>query len=96
MTYYNVNFPDTKAEEIKGARTGYMGRGRWVKEFKLIEPDNGSGESTYKMIGDFVSESCNTGEADHILTDNNYISIVPHTLDSTDYAQLKILDGIDF
>ena len=96
MTYYNVNFPDTKAEEIKGARTGYMGRGRWVKEFKLIEPDNGSGESTYKMIGDFVSESCNTDEADHILTDNNYISIVPHTLDSTDYAQLKILDGIDF
>ena len=48
------------------------------------------------MTGDFVSESCNTDEADHILTDNNYISIVPHTLDSTDYAQLKILDGIDF
>ena len=69
---------------------------RNIKEFKLIEPDNGSGESTYRMIGDFVSESCNTGEADHILTDNNYISIVPHTLDSTDYAQLKILDGIDF
>lgn len=96
MTYYNVNFPDAKADDIQGTKTGYMGRGRWVKEFKLIEPDNGSGESTYKMIGDFVSESCNTGEADHILTDNNYISIVPHTLDSTDYAQLKILDGIDF
>lgn len=96
MTYYNVNFPDARPEEIKGTRTGYMGRGRWVKEFKVVEPDNGSGESSYKMIGDFVSESNNTNEADHILTEANYVSIVPHTLDSTDYSQLRLLDSIDF
>ncbi|MGN0190872.1 MAG: 5'/3'-nucleotidase SurE [Candidatus Cryptobacteroides sp.] len=96
MTYYNVNFPDTGAGNIKGARTGYMGRGHWVREFKVVEPDNGRGESAYRMIGDFISECSNTPEADHLLTENNYISIVPHTLDSTDYAQLKLLDGIDF
>ena len=96
MTYYNINFPDAKAENILGAKTGYMGRGRWVKEFKTVEPDNGNGESYYKMIGDFVSEISNTGEADHLITDHNLISIVPHTLDSTDYAQLKLLDSIDF
>ena len=32
--YYNVNFPDIPADEIKGLRTGYQGMGRWIKEFK--------------------------------------------------------------
>lgn len=32
--YYNVNFPDISAEEIKGVRIGYQGLGRWVREFK--------------------------------------------------------------
>lgn len=32
--YYNVNFPDIPAEEIKGVRTGVQGMGRWIKEFK--------------------------------------------------------------
>lgn len=32
--YYNVNFPDMPASEIKGTRTGVQGMGRWIKEFK--------------------------------------------------------------
>ena len=32
--YYNVNFPDIPAEEIKGIRIGYQGLGKWIKEFK--------------------------------------------------------------
>ena len=32
--YYNVNFPDIPANEIKGVKTGYQGLGRWVREFK--------------------------------------------------------------
>lgn len=32
--YYNVNFPDIPADEIKGAKVGYQGRGRWIKEYK--------------------------------------------------------------
>lgn len=32
--YYNVNFPDIPASEIKGVRVGYQGKGRWVREFK--------------------------------------------------------------
>lgn len=32
--YYNVNFPDIPAADIKGIRTGSQGRGRWIKEFK--------------------------------------------------------------
>lgn len=32
--YYNVNFPDIPADQIKGVRTGSQGMGRWIKEFK--------------------------------------------------------------
>lgn len=32
--FYNVNFPDIPAEEIKGIRIGYQGIGRWIREFK--------------------------------------------------------------
>ena len=32
--YYNVNFPDIPAEEIKGVKVGTQGLGRWVREFQ--------------------------------------------------------------
>lgn len=32
--YYNVNFPDIPADEIKGVRVGVQGMGRWIREFK--------------------------------------------------------------
>lgn len=43
--YYNVNFPDIPADRIKGVRTGYQGKGRWVREFKDWDLD------TYKKYG---------------------------------------------
>ena len=32
--YYNVNFPNIPAEDVKGIKIGHQGRGRWIKEFK--------------------------------------------------------------
>ena len=32
--YYNVNFPDIPADQIKGIKAGCQGMGRWVREFK--------------------------------------------------------------
>ena len=32
--YYNVNFPNIPASEIKGVRVGIQGRGRWIREFQ--------------------------------------------------------------
>ena len=34
MNNYNVNFPDIPAEQIKGVKVGYQGKGRWIREFK--------------------------------------------------------------
>ena len=112
MTYYNVNFPSVPADEIKGARAGYMGRGRWVKEFRSLDeaeaiaaslngaptgdPSEKPAEKMYKLVGNFSSDTDNSSDADHLLTDNGYVSIVPHTIDSTDYEQLKILSEVTF
>ncbi len=112
MTYYNVNFPSVPADEIKGVRAGYMGRGRWVKEFRSLDeaeaiaaslngaptgdPSEKAAEKMYKLVGNFSSDTDNSSDADHLLTDNGYVSIVPHTIDSTDYEQLKILSEVAF
>lgn len=112
MTYYNVNFPSVPADEIKGVRAGYMGRGRWVKEFRSLDeaeaiaaslngaptgdPSEKAAEKMYKLVGNFSSDTDNSSDADHLLTDNGYVSIVPHTIDSTDYEQLRILSEVAF
>lgn len=112
MTYYNVNFPSVPADEIKGVRAGYMGRGRWIKEFRSLDeaeaiaaslngaptgdPSEKPAEKMYKLVGNFSSDADNSTDADHLLTDNGYVSIVPHTIDSTDYEQLKILSEVAF
>ena len=112
MTYYNVNYPSVPADEIKGVRAGYMGRGRWVKEFRSLDeaeaiaaslngaptgdPSEKPAVKMYKLVGNFSSDTDNSADADHLLTDNGYVSIVPHTIDSTDYEQLKILSEVAF
>lgn len=112
MTYYNVNFPSVPADEIKGVRAGYMGRGRWVKEFRSLDeaeaiaaslngaptgdPSEKPAGKMYKLVGNFSSDTDNSSDADHLLTDNGYVSIVPHTIDSTDYEQLRILSEVAF
>lgn len=37
--YYNVNFPNLPASEIKGVKVAKMGRGYWHKEFTDWNPD---------------------------------------------------------
>ena len=108
--YYNVNFPDIPAAQIKGVRVGYQGLGRWVREFKEWDvkhyekygltpemlgqssnPVLEEGEELYMMVGDFESDPCNTPEADHLLVQEGYISIVAHNVDCTDYEECERL-----
>ncbi len=37
--YYNINFPDIPASQIKGIKVGHQGYGRWVREFMPWNPD---------------------------------------------------------
>lgn len=90
-TYLNINFPNLRADEIKGIRTGYRGKGMWVEEF-LKEQDE-EGKDYYHMRGKFINLDSNP-DADHNLTDNGYISVVPLSIDNTDYPELDRLGGI--
>jgi len=110
---YNVNFPDIPAGRIKGVRTGYQGKGRWVREFKEWNPSVyekigitpemlgqssipqcEEGEELYTMVGDFIDDPGNTPRADHLLMKEDYISVVAHNIDTTDYKETERLDAI--
>lgn len=43
--FYNVNFPNIPAGQIKGIRVGHQGMGRWIREFREWDP------SIYKKYG---------------------------------------------
>ncbi len=54
------------------------------------------GEDLYMMVGDFEDDSRNTPEADHLLVQNGYISVVAHNVDCTDYEEMERLKQISF
>lgn len=104
--YYNVNFPDIPANEIKGVKVGRQGLGRWIKEFKewdishyakygitpemlgqSSDPVLEDGEDLYMMVGEFLDDPRNTADADHLLVNDGYISVVAHNIDCTDYQE---------
>ena len=94
--YYNVNFPDIPADQIKGIRTGHQGLGKWIKEFKewdtqIANPVMEEGEDLYMMVGEFQDDPRNTEEADHRLVAEGYVSITAHNVDCTDYQELERL-----
>ena len=96
--YLNVNFPDTAPENIAGIRFARQGRGRWVKEYEPYR--DAEGRDCYIMVGEFndlEDGPCEPGQAlpgDHKAVQQNYITIVPHLIDSTDYREAERLRGL--
>ena len=52
------------------------------------------GEELYMMVGDFENDPRNTPEADHLLVNEGYVSIVAHNVDCTDYEECNRLRTI--
>ena len=94
-TYYNINFPEKDEVRIKGVKTACQGSGRWVKEFVSIG-DGQDGEKLFSMTGEFIDDDRNTDMADHRLLRKGYVTIVPHKIDCTDYAEYERLGKIVF
>lgn len=92
-TYINVNFPDIPPEKVRGIRLAKQGRGRWHKEFvRQMDP---RGREIYWMVGEFVNLASGDDDMDdHVLVRDGYITIVPHTIDTTDYAELERLSQL--
>lgn len=101
--YLNVNFPDTAPENIKGIRFARQGKGRWIKEYEPYR--DGEGRDCHIMVGEFLDlepdasydGACTPGKplpGDHKAVNANYITIVPHLIDSTDYSEAERLRGL--
>lgn len=90
--FLNINFPAVKEEEIKGIVFGHQGRGKWIKEFE--ERTDPYGFNYYWMTGEFYNLETDNENADHNLIENNYISIVPHKIDTTDYKEIERLSTL--
>ncbi|HAJ26590.1 MAG TPA: 5'/3'-nucleotidase SurE [Syntrophus sp. (in: bacteria)] len=91
-TYLNVNFPPLSKDEVKGIRFSHQGRGQWIKEFEQRKDPYGF--DYFWMTGEFFNIEPEDGSADHNLVANNYISIVPHKIDTTDYNEIKRLEKL--
>ena len=86
--YLNVNFPYLKRDEIKGFKFAKQGMGMWIKEF---HPSREEGEEElYYMTGEFL-DTDSSDIADHKVVSEGYISVVPHNIDTTDYAEMERL-----
>lgn len=84
--YLNVNFPNIPFSEIKGIKMARRGRGRWIKEYQIRLDDEG--KECYWMSGHFENQEPPDGIGDHMLVKQNYITIVPHSIDTTDYQEI--------
>ncbi|MCF0177211.1 MAG: 5'/3'-nucleotidase SurE, partial [Bacteroidales bacterium] len=90
-TYLNVNFPDIPPKDVKGIRFAHQGAGRWIKEFeKHTDP---RGRDFYWMVGEFENLD-SSKNADHLLIDKGYITIVPHKIDTTNYEEKERLEKL--
>lgn len=90
--YLNANFPPLSKEEIKGVKFAKQGNGRWINEFE--EREDPYGHPYYWLTGEFLNSESEELSADHNLIANNYISIVPHKIDNTDYLEMERLDSL--
>lgn len=54
--YYNINFPDIPADQIKGVKAGSQGRGRWIKEYKEWDIQH---YAKYGITPEMVGQSSN-------------------------------------
>lgn len=86
--YLNVNFPCLPENGIKGIKFAEQGKGMWIKEFKKYKTPRGG--EFFMMFGKFMDlDRARTG--DHTALAEGYISIVPHKIDTTDYAEKERL-----
>lgn len=88
--YLNINFPAIPSDQIKGIRIAHQGRGSWRREFDLVTDE--TGRSCFRIAGtlyDREKEYISGGylQGDHRLVADDYISVVPHQIDTTDYKE---------
>jgi len=89
----NVNIPVLPAHEIKGIKICRQAKAKWVEEFEARNDPHG--RPYFWLTGIFNNSDTGEDTDEHALK-NNYISVVPVTIDFTDHKTIHILNTIDF
>lgn len=85
----NVNIPSVKTAEIKGIRVCRQSKGNWKEEFeKRKDP---MGKSYYWLTGVFKNHEPDAVDTDEWALANNYVSVVPVSVDMTAHSYLDNL-----
>jgi len=85
----NVNIPAVAKEEIRGIRICRQSRGNWKEEFeKRKDP---MGKTYYWLTGFYQNHEPESMDTDEWALTNNYVSIVPVTVDMTAHKYLDEL-----
>ncbi|NOZ48207.1 MAG: 5'/3'-nucleotidase SurE [Chlorobi bacterium] len=88
-TCLNVNFPQTKVENVKGMKICRQTKGMWKEEFeKRVDPHN---REYYWLTGNFKNYEPEAEDTDEWALNHNYISVVPVNVDLTSYNAIQIL-----
>lgn len=86
----NVNIPATEPENIKGIKVCRQSKGNWKEEFeKRKDP---MGRTYYWLTGFFQNHEPESVDTDEWALANNYVSVVPVTVDMTAHWYLDKLD----
>ena len=82
--FYSLVDPEQELAPFNIALTGITPEMLGQSSNPVVE----EGEELYMMVGELWNDPRNTDEADHLLIQNGYISVVAHNIDCTDYEQL--------
>jgi 5'-nucleotidase len=85
----NVNIPATTRDNIKGIKVCRQSKGNWKEEFeKRKDP---MGKTYYWLTGIFQNHEPDSVDTDEWALANNYVSLVPVTVDMTAHSYLNTL-----
>ncbi len=83
----NVNIPKLNIEEIKGIKVCRQTKGKWQEEFDYQKDKNL--KNSYLLKGYFENLEPDATNTDEWAVKNNYVAVVPTSVDITDYSQLE-------
>jgi len=85
----NVNIPATQKEKIRGIKICRQSKGNWKEEFeKRKDP---MGKTYYWLTGFFQNHEPESEDTDEWALSNNYVSVVPVSVDMTAHWYLDKL-----
>ena len=86
LYFYNINYPDIPAGEIRGIKYTKLGRRRYVDSYRVLEEKGAS--KVLQLMGTIESPEIEGSDVTELR--NGFISVTPLTLDCTDYEYLRI------